>query len=263
MGRAIVREPRVFLMDEPLSNLDAKLRVTMRTELSRLHKRLARTTVYVTHDQIEAVTLGDRVAVMRDGRIEQVASPQELYDEPLNLYVAAFIGSPAMNLVRGTVDGTKVTFGEHSLTLPSYGSNGRRGDVILGMRPEAFMDSRSAEPGAPKITVTPTLVERLGADVHLHFEVDAETVETDAIRAAAEDQDTGRLLQAERAILTARLPSDVELIPGKPCQLAFDTRHLHFFDPDSGQALRGAGQDDTAGPESDAERPESAAARRV
>jgi multiple sugar transport system ATP-binding protein len=239
MGRAIVREPRVFLMDEPLSNLDAKLRVTMRTELSRLHRRLERTTVYVTHDQTEAVTLGDRVAVMRDGKIEQVASPQELYDAPANLYVAAFIGSPAMNLVHGTFDGTTLAFGEHKLAIPSSASNGTRGKVILGMRPEAFMDSQSADPGAPKITVTPTLVERLGADTHMHFEVDSATVETEAIRAAAEDQDTGHLLQTDRAILTARLPADIQLAPGTPCELAFDTRHLHFFDPDSGQALRG------------------------
>ena len=143
MGRAIVREPQAFLMDEPLSNLDAKLRVSMRAQLAALHGRLETTTIYVTHDQIEAMTLGQRVAVMRDGRIQQVDTPQELYARPTNLYVAAFIGSPAMNLVEAEVDGGQIRFGGYAIPLPAADCGASAGRVVVGIRPEAFEDAPS------------------------------------------------------------------------------------------------------------------------
>jgi len=160
MGRAIVREPQAFLMDEPLSNLDAKLRVSMRAELVSLHTRLGATTVYVTHDQVEAMTLGQRVAVMRDGRIQQVDTPQALYHFPENLYVAAFIGSPAMNLVEAEVDGEAVSFGGYRIPLPgSLRGSLQEGRAILGARPEAFEDAAFADSSLPQIDVDVTVVE--------------------------------------------------------------------------------------------------------
>src|SRR5262249_44674874 len=173
MGRAIVREPAAYLMDEPLSNLDAKLRVGMRAELSRLHDRLGTTTVYVTHDQIEAMTLGQRVTVMRDGRIQQVGQPQHLYREPANLFVAAFIGSPSMNLVEATVERDGVTFAGFTLPLALGRRPPRNGDVILGIRPTAFEDAAFAEHGLPTIEVEVAVVEELGDETHAIFYVDA------------------------------------------------------------------------------------------
>src|SRR5215813_1863757 len=158
MGRAIVREPQALLMDEPLSNLDAKLRVSMRAQLAALHSRLATTTIYVTHDQIEAMTLGHRVAVMRDGRIQQVDTPQELYARPANLYVAAFIGSPAMNLVEAEVSAGHVRFGGYDIPLPATNS-APDGRVVVGIRPEAFEDGAFADPSLPRIGVTVEVVE--------------------------------------------------------------------------------------------------------
>src|SRR5207302_1574231 len=178
MGRAIVREPAAFLMDEPLSNLDAKLRVGMRTSLQQLHARLQTTTVYVTHDQIEAMTLGQRVAVMRDGKLQQVAAPQALYDEPANSFVAAFIGSPAMNLVEARLAGDSVSFGGFSIPLdrsrrPRFAEEGR---VVLGVRPEALEDIQFAERGLPNIEVDVEVLEELGSDAHVFFSVEAEQV---------------------------------------------------------------------------------------
>jgi multiple sugar transport system ATP-binding protein len=166
MGRAIVREPAAFLMDEPLSNLDAKLRVGMRTSLQQLHERLGTTTVYVTHDQIEAMTLGQRVAVMRDGRIQQVDAPQRLYEDPANVFVGAFIGSPAMNLVETTVGGDAVTLAGHAIPLdrarrPGFAAEGR---AIVGIRPEAFEDSAFAPSGLPQLDVKVEVLEELGSD---------------------------------------------------------------------------------------------------
>src|SRR5712691_4276780 len=178
MGRAIVREPVAYLMDEPLSNLDAKLRIAMRAELARLHERLSTTTVYVTHDQVEAMTLGQRVAVMRDGRIQQVDSPQALYRRPANLFVAAFIGSPAMNLVEASVDGDAVEFGGFRIPFsPGYAPRARGGRVVLGIRPEAFEDDAFAEASLPRIDVTPTVIEELGSDAHVIFPVEAPPVD--------------------------------------------------------------------------------------
>ncbi|HXH95795.1 MAG TPA: sn-glycerol-3-phosphate ABC transporter ATP-binding protein UgpC, partial [Gaiellaceae bacterium] len=202
MGRAIVREPQAFLMDEPLSNLDAKLRVSMRAQLSALHARLGTTTIYVTHDQIEAMTLGQRVAVMREGRIQQVDTPQALYNMPANLFVAAFIGSPAMNLVEAEVQGEALEFGGFRLPLPRHASP-PAGRVIAGLRPECFEDASLADPALPQIDVRIEVVEELGADTHVIFEVDAPPVDVSEVREAAGDEEA--LLAHEGTIFTARV----------------------------------------------------------
>jgi multiple sugar transport system ATP-binding protein len=239
MGRAIVREPRVFLMDEPLSNLDAKLRVSMRSELARLHDRLQRTTIYVTHDQVEAMTLGDRVAVMRDGQIQQMGTADELYRFPVNLYVATFIGSPEMNLARAQYADGVLTFGGLSFQVEeAHEDIGERHEVIVGIRPEAFVDAALANSSFRVITVTPTVVERLGAEVHAIFPVDVERVETEATRAAREDADSGQLLVDSTGFFTARLPADSSAREDRPLELALDSRQFHFFDAASGNALR-------------------------
>src|SRR5688572_5401885 len=190
MGRAIVREPAAFLMDEPLSNLDAKLRVGMRTSLQQLHGRLGTTTVFVTHDQVEAMTLGQRVAVMREGRIQQVDVPQRLYDAPANLFVAAFIGSPAMNLVETNLGGDAVQLLGQSIPLarerrPTFA---RAGHAVLGIRPEAFEDAEFAPPGRPHIDVRVEVVEELGSDAYVFFEVDAPPVDVEYAVAAVETE---------------------------------------------------------------------------
>ena len=184
MGRAIVREPQAFLMDEPLSNLDAKLRVGMRASLAQLHQSLGVTTVYVTHDQVEAMTLGQRVAVMKDGRILQVDTPQRLYEQPRDLFVAGFIGSPAMNLLEATVDGDDVVFGQFRVALdgarrPRALQSGR---VIVGIRPESFEDAAFAPAELPEIDIEVVVLEELGSDAHVFFRVEAErlTPEVDA-----------------------------------------------------------------------------------
>ena len=241
MGRAMVREPRAFLMDEPLSNLDAKLRVQMRAELARLHERLGVTTVYVTHDQVEAMTLGDRVAVMRDGVLQQVDAPQTLYRNPANLFVAAFIGSPSMNLVNARVEGGRVKFAEFDVPLPEsakVGSEAR--DVILGIRPNDLELASHAEASRPRISVKAEVVEDLGAELHLIFGIDAQAVSADAVRAATEslDDDEGKLLADDtRAIFTASLAAREPLRPGERVELAIDTSRLHFFEPETGASL--------------------------
>src|SRR5690348_17082649 len=219
MGRAIVREPQAFLMDEPLSNLDAKLRVSMRAQLGALHARLATTTVYVTHDQIEAMTLGQRVAVMREGRIQQADTPQELYTRPANLFVAAFIGSPAMNLVEADVERGELRFGGHSIPLPSTGAPGP-GQVIAGVRPEAFEDGAFADPSLPRLMARVEVVEELGADTDVIFMVDAPRVEVSEVREAAGDEDT--LVAVEGSFFTARVDPGTSAEPGKPLRLAVD-----------------------------------------
>jgi multiple sugar transport system ATP-binding protein len=232
MGRAIVREPAAFLMDEPLSNLDAKLRVGMRSELSRLHERLGVTTIYVTHDQVEAMTLGQRVAVMRDGVIQQVDAPQALYTRPDNLFVAAFIGSPAMNLVEAVVADGRVRFAGFDLPcLPP-----REGPVILGIRPEAFEDAALADPNLPTIDVDVLVLEELGSDTHVIFPIDAPRVEAEDLRAAQDDEDEA-LLVDDRSVWNARVSSKTEAKGGSPLRLAVDTAHLYFFDPETGATL--------------------------
>ena len=234
MGRAIVREPKAFLMDEPLSNLDAKLRVSMRAQLSALHARLATTTVYVTHDQIEAMTLGQRVAVMREGRIQQVDTPQELYRRPTNLFVAAFIGSPAMNLVEAEVADGELRFGGFAIPLPEPGAP-PPGKVIAGLRPEAFEDGAFADPSLPRIDVQVEVVEELGADTHVLFAVAAPRVEVSEVREAAGDEDALGALGG--SVFTARVDPGTAARPGSPLRLAVDPSRLHYFDPETGLRL--------------------------
>ena len=237
MGRAIVREPAAFLMDEPLSNLDAKLRVAMRAELARLHERLGVTTVYVTHDQVEAMTLGERVAVMRDGRIQQVDRPQTLYAEPTNLFVAAFIGSPSMNLVEARrrrhdrVRGLPAP--ARARPAAAYGS----GRVILGIRPDDFEDVAFSEPGLPTIDVEVAVLEELGSETHAIFPIDAPRVEAEDLRAARTR--TRRLLADDaRALFTARVDPRTTARRGARVTLTVDPSRFHFFDPETGQTLR-------------------------
>jgi multiple sugar transport system ATP-binding protein len=236
MGRAIVREPKAFLMDEPLSNLDAKLRVSMRAQLASLHARLGATTVYVTHDQVEAQTLGQRVAVMRDGRIQQVASPQELYAHPTNLFVAAFIGSPAMNLVHADLDGDHVEFAGYRIPLDRHRRPRGGGRLILGVRPEAFEDAAFADSSLPQIDVTPAVLEELGSDIHVIFPVDAPPVELEDVREAAEDE---ALLVADTTFFNARVDARSRVRIGEPMRLAVDPARLHFFDAATGDNLTG------------------------
>jgi multiple sugar transport system ATP-binding protein len=241
MGRAIVREPKAFLMDEPLSNLDAKLRVTMRAELAKLHERLGVTTVYVTHDQVEAMTLGQRVAVLRDGVLQQVDRPQNLFRRPRNLFVAAFIGSPSMNLIDAEVAGASVRFAGFELALPE-GSPARGLDrrVILGIRPTDFEHGAVADPALPRIRVRPDVVEELGAEAIVLFAVDAPPVTDEAVQAAAETGpgEEGKLFaDDQRAVLTARVGGKREVRPGDVLELAVDNTELHFFEPDAGLAL--------------------------
>jgi multiple sugar transport system ATP-binding protein len=242
MGRAIVREPKAFLMDEPLSNLDAKLRVSMRAELARLHELLGVTTVYVTHDQVEAMTLGQRVAVMRDGVVQQVDAPQNLFNNPRNLFVAAFIGSPAMNLINAQVSGGSLRFAGFEIPLPG-GSPlaGRDEPVILGIRPSDFEHGATAAQDLPRIRVQAEVVEELGSETHVIFPVDAPPVTADAVRAAADQQtdDEGTLLAGEeRARFTARVDGKRPVTQGGEIELAIDYTRVHCFEPESGDALQ-------------------------
>jgi multiple sugar transport system ATP-binding protein len=240
MGRAIVREPRVFLMDEPLSNLDAKLRVTVRAQLTLLHQRLGITTVYVTHDQVEAMTLGQRVAVLRDGLLQQFDSPRALFRDPVNLFVAAFIGSPSMNFVAAAVVGGQVKFAGFSVALPSdHALAGADRTVILGVRPTAFAPAGMA--GWTQLSVTPGVVEELGDERYVLFDLDAPRVDTEATRAAldARSTDDALLLAGQaRARFTIRLPADAPLPLGQPVTVSLDPRRLYFFDPETGATLR-------------------------
>jgi multiple sugar transport system ATP-binding protein len=233
MGRAIVREPKAFLMDEPLSNLDAKLRVEMRASLAQLHARLGVTTVYVTHDQVEAMTLGQRVAVLDAGRILQVDTPQRLYEHPVNLFVAAFIGTPAMNLVEGAIDGDHVVFGALRLPLdPARRPQGGSRPVVVGVRPEAFDAVAFAAPGTKTFTIVPEVVEELGSDAHVFFHLDAQAVATDV-----SGRDEAALLPESKALYSARIDPRARARVGEPIELALDAARLHFFDPESGKTL--------------------------
>jgi multiple sugar transport system ATP-binding protein len=241
MGRAIIREPKAFLMDEPLSNLDAKLRVSMRAELSRLHERLGVTTLYVTHDQVEAMTLGQRVAVLRDGVLQQVDTPQRLFHKPKNLFVAAFIGSPSMNLVEAELTGQSVRFAGFELPLPRRSvAADRTGKAIVGIRPSALEHGGGAERELPRIGVVPEVVEELGDETHVIFTIEAPPVSAEAVLAASEasDQSEGKLFAGdERAMLTARVDGKRTVVVGDRLELAVDTGALHFFDPATGLAL--------------------------
>jgi multiple sugar transport system ATP-binding protein len=238
MGRALVREPRLFLMDEPLSNLDAKLRVSMRAQLSLLHERLGITTVYVTHDQVEAMTLGQRVAVLREGTLQQFDKPQQLYHSPVNLFVAAFIGSPSMNFARGVVHDRTVSVAGITIQLPrdlSLPNNER--EVIVGIRPTGF--SMDLNRGWPVIEAVPELVEELGDERYIIFRVDSPRVDTDATRAAvsARAADETLLAAEDRARFTARVMTDAPISRRAALALAVNPERLYFFDPDSGAAL--------------------------
>jgi multiple sugar transport system ATP-binding protein len=237
MGRAIVREPQAFLMDEPLSNLDAKLRVSMRAQLSALHARLGTTTIYVTHDQVEAMTLGHRVAVMRDGQILQVDTPQALYTRPLNLYVAAFIGSPAMNLIEATVADGVVEFGGFRFPLAVH-TEAAPARVIVGVRPEAFEDATLVDGSLPQIEVLVDVVEDLGPDTHVIFQVDSPPVDVTEVREAAGDEDA--LLQVDKAVFTARVDPRTSARPGRKITLSVDPARFHFFDLATGLRIEHA-----------------------
>jgi multiple sugar transport system ATP-binding protein len=236
MGRAIAREPQAFLMDEPLSNLDAKLRVGMRASLAQLHQRLGVTTVYVTHDQVEAMTLGQRVAVMRDGRILQVDTPQALYERPRDVFVAGFIGSPAMNLVEATIDEGDVVFGQFRIPLdwarrPSASS----GRVVVGIRPEAFEDAAFASPDLPTLDVEVVVLEELGSDAHVFFRVDATRIATPT--EGDEEDERPELVGDPGSLLNARVDPRTAAEVGEPLRLAVDPARFHFFDAESGASL--------------------------
>ncbi len=240
MGRAMVREPKAFLMDEPLSNLDAKLRVQMRAELARLRDRLRTTTVYVTHDQMEAMTLGDRVAVLKDGVLQQVDTPQHLFNHPANLFVAAFIGSPSMNLVEATVSRATASFAGFTFPVPEdrdlSAYEGRT--VIVGIRPSDFEDADLGHGhGLPTLEVVPDVTEELGTEIHVIFGIDAPPVVTEDIEAASGDVEENVLAPQGRAPFTASVDPRSKAAPHHPIRLAVDTASFHFFDPSSGQAV--------------------------
>jgi multiple sugar transport system ATP-binding protein len=254
LGRAMVRDPQAFFMDEPLSNLDAQLRVEMRAYISKLQTELGTTTIFVTHDQVEAMTMGDRVAVMRDGRLEQVDAPQALYERPANAFVASFIGSPSMNLLHARIDrdsdGLVAAVGDGRLRLAEAavaatpGIAARVGaQVILGIRPEALRPAGEDVPGRT-LAGRVLLAESLGADVITHIELDAPAVLTgDALEVARElggangSAGAEAVLRVDNARLTARLPYADAPGAGEPVRLEVETERLHFFDPESGAAL--------------------------
>jgi multiple sugar transport system ATP-binding protein len=266
MGRAIVREPKAFLMDEPLSNLDAKLRVQMRSEIARIQHELRVTTLYVTHDQVEAMTMGDRVAVIRKGVLQQVDSPQYLYDHPSNLFVAGFIGSPAMNMVEATLSRSNgsvaVGFGGFSLSVPDAAMAARPDlkryegkSVIVGIRPEDMEDATIASdaPADRRIRSSVDLREALGADVLIHFRVRAPVALTDDVRELADDVGQEAVQAVEERVSTgqstflARLSPRTTAKEGEPIELVVDVARLHFFDPDSGLGIYGPGDGGPSG----------------
>jgi multiple sugar transport system ATP-binding protein len=250
MGRAIVRQPAAFLMDEPLSNLDAKLRVAMRAEIARLQHDLGTTTIYVTHDQVEAMTMGDRVAVMRKGELQQVAAPQELYDRPVNLFVGGFIGSPAMNMLEATLErqngGFAAKLGDQKLTLGEHIVSDHRGlqryegrSIIVGIRPEDLEDREIATDRSEDecLRGDVTLREALGAEIMVHFDVNARPALTEDVRELAKDvgEDVGEA--GETTTLVGRFNARSHVREGQTIPVAVDTRNLHFFDPETGAGI--------------------------
>ena len=247
MGRAIVRNPEAFLMDEPLSNLDAKLRVQMRAELGQLHTQLETTTLYVTHDQVEAMTMGDRVAVIRKGELQQIDTPREIYLYPKNIFVAGFIGSPSMNFVYADVklsgDTAELSFanetitcsGEHSKKLKKV--DGKQ--IVLGIRPEAFEDSLYAKDSeyTESISIKVTLLEQLGSDSYIHFYKDLKPVQTEAIEEILADEGEDITVLGDETKFIARINPNSTVQEGEEINLSINPSKLHFFDPDSGNAL--------------------------
>jgi multiple sugar transport system ATP-binding protein len=252
MGRAITRSPRAFLMDEPLSNLDAKLRVQMRSEIGKLQRELGVTTLYVTHDQVEAMTMGDRVAVIRKGRLQQVDAPQTLYDHPANQFVAGFIGSPAMNMVEADLEaadgGLVASFGDHRLAVDESVLQARPAlreysdrKVVLGIRPEDIGEAGDAPPDR-RLRATCDRREALGSEVLVHFGVGLPLVLTQDARELAADVDASSLSELEEhkeAVFVARLGARADVRQGDEVEFAVDTRRLHFFDEETGAAIYG------------------------
>ncbi|HKT45252.1 MAG TPA: sn-glycerol-3-phosphate ABC transporter ATP-binding protein UgpC [Gaiellaceae bacterium] len=251
MGRAIVREPAAFLMDEPLSNLDAKLRVQMRAEIAGLQRDLGVTTIYVTHDQVEAMTMGDRVAVMRKGELQQVADPQTLYDRPVNLFVGGFIGSPAMNMVEATLQrhngGFAAKVGDQTVAIEAEEVKARPGlaaydgkQIVLGVRPEDLEDASLAPSGEQqRLRGTAQLTEALGSEIMVHFAIKAKHAMTEEVRELAEDVGDERALEQDddEATLVGRFGARSRVRPGDSIEVAVDTRSLHFFDPETGLGI--------------------------
>jgi multiple sugar transport system ATP-binding protein len=249
MGRAIVRNPSAFLMDEPLSNLDAKLRVQMRTEIARIQQRLKTTTIYVTHDQTEALTLGDRIAVMRAGLLQQVGPPNELYGHPKNLFVAGFIGSPSMNFLPGEIDGDSIKTPLGTMRMPDSvrsrlqsGPGGGRGGVIVGMRPEDFEDRSVVgdRPDGISFKAKIDVLESMGSEFYAYFVIESARVSSRELDELASDAGAADLPTQEGSQITARLDAASKVRQGQETELWFNTEHLHLFDPESGQALLGA-----------------------
>jgi multiple sugar transport system ATP-binding protein len=252
MGRAIVREPQAFLMDEPLSNLDAKLRVQMRAEISKLQRDLGVTTIYVTHDQVEAMTMGDRVAVMRKGELQQVASPQELYDRPDNIFVGGFIGSPAMNLLERANGGLAADVGGQRISLDESTISSRPAlkryegqKIVLGMRPEYLEDAALVGdvPNDRRIHGRVELREALGAELMVHFTVDAPPAVTEDVKELAADVGEDAVSNLEEAsaeqqtTVVGRFSADSRVDVGENAEVAVDIRGLHFFDPETGLGI--------------------------
>ena len=247
MGRAIVRNPQAFLMDEPLSNLDAKLRVQMRAELGQLHTQLQTTTLYVTHDQVEAMTMGDRVAVIRKGELQQIDTPREIYSNPKNIFVAGFIGSPSMNFVytkiKSTKDSIELNFGDNQITyrdekkekLKSFENK----EIVLGIRPEAFEDGHFANQSdySESIKVKVSLLEQLGSDSYVHFYKDIKPVQTEAIEEILADEGEDITVLGDKTKFIARINPNSTVTEGEEIELKINPSKLHFFDPESGDVI--------------------------
>ncbi len=247
MGRAIVRNPQAFLMDEPLSNLDAKLRVQMRAELGQLHTQLQTTTLYVTHDQVEAMTMGDRVAVIRKGELQQIDTPREIYSNPRNIFVAGFIGSPSMNFVytkiKSTKDSIELNFGDNQITyrdekkekLKSFENK----EIVLGIRPEAFEDGHFANQSdySESIKVKVSLLEQLGSDSYVHFYKDIKPVQTEAIEEILADEGEDITVLGDKTKFIARINPNSTVTEGEEIELKINPSKLHFFDPESGDVI--------------------------
>ena len=247
MGRAIVRNPQAFLMDEPLSNLDAKLRVQMRAELGQLHTQLQTTTLYVTHDQVEAMTMGDRVAVIRKGELQQIDTPREIYLKPKNIFVAGFIGSPSMNFVYANVGVNKssiqLNFGDDQIEykgeklgeLKTFENK----EIVMGIRPEAFEDGNYANASefSESIKVSVSLLEQLGSDSYIHFYKDIKPVQTEAIEEILADEGEDISVLGDNTKFIARINPNSTVVEGKEIELKIDPSKLHFFDPETGDAI--------------------------
>ena len=247
MGRAIVRNPQAFLMDEPLSNLDAKLRVQMRAELGQLHTQLQTTTLYVTHDQVEAMTMGDRVAVIRKGELQQIDTPREIYLNPRNIFVAGFIGGPSMNFVYANVgvnkNSIKLNFGNDQIDykgdklekLKAFENK----EIVMGIRPEAFEDGNYANTSeySESIKVSVSLLEQLGSDSYIHFYKDIKPVQTEAIEEILADEGEDISVLGDNTKFIARINPNSTVVEGEEIELKIDPSKLHFFDPETGDAL--------------------------